>query len=96
MVVYLGRAVEIGPREAIFAAPQHPYTRALLSATPSADPGARRERIILRGEPPSPIAPPPGCSFNPRCPLAFDRCRVERPPLEVKQGRQVACWAAPS
>ncbi len=93
MVVYLGHAVEIGGREAIFSSPQHPYTRALLSATPVADPGARRERILLKGEPPSPIAPPPGCPFNPRCPLAFDRCRVEKPPLETKQGRAVACWA---
>ena len=95
MVVYLGHAVEIGAREVIFSAPQHPYTRALLSATPVADPTARRERILLKGEPPSPMAPPPGCPFNPRCPLAFDRCRTEKPPLEVKQGRAVACWAAP-
>ncbi len=94
MVVYLGHAVEIGAREAIFSAPQHPYTRARLSATPLADPAAKRERILLKGEPPSPIAPPPGCPFNPRCPLAFDRCRKEKPPLEVKQGRAVACWAA--
>jgi dipeptide transport system ATP-binding protein len=94
MVVYLGHAVELGGREAIFSAPQHPYTRALLSATPVADPTAKRERILLKGEPPSPIAPPPGCPFNPRCPLAFDRCRKEKPPLEVKQGRAVACWAA--
>jgi len=93
MVIYLGYAVELGGREAIFSAPQHPYTRALLSATPVADPTARRERILLKGEPPSPMAPPPGCPFNPRCPLAFDRCRKEKPPLEVKQGRAVACWA---
>ena len=93
MVIYLGHAVEIGAREAIFSAPQHPYTRALLSATPVADPTAKRERILLKGEPPSPIAPPPGCPFNPRCPLAFDRCRIEKPPLEAKQGRDVACWA---
>ena len=93
MVVYLGHAVEIGAREAIFSAPQHPYTRALLSATPVADPTAKRERILLKGEPPSPMAPPPGCPFNPRCQLAFDRCRKEKPPLEVKQGRAVACWA---
>ena len=93
MVIYLGHAVELGGREAIFSAPQHPYTRALLSATPVADPTAKRERILLKGEPPSPIAPPPGCPFNPRCPLAFDRCRKEKPPLEVKQGRAVACWA---
>jgi len=93
MVIYLGYAVELGGRDAIFSAPQHPYTRALLSATPVADPTAKRERILLKGEPPSPIAPPPGCPFNPRCPLAFDRCRKEKPPLEVKQGRAVACWA---
>ena len=93
MVIYLGHAVELGQRDAIFMTPQHPYTRALLSATPVADPGARRERIVLSGEPPSPFTPPPGCPFNPRCPLAFDRCRAEMPPLERKQGRDVACWA---
>ena len=93
LVIYLGHAVEMGSRDAIFQTPQHPYTRALLSATPIAEPGAKRECIILRGEPPSPFAPPPGCPFNPRCPLAFDRCRVEKPPLERKQGRDVACWA---
>ena len=93
MVMYLGRAVEQGAREAVFTDPQHPYTQALLSATPVADPTAKRERILLKGEPPSPMAPPPGCPFNPRCPLAFDRCRKEKPPLEVKQGRAVACWA---
>ena len=93
MVMYLGRVVEHAPRETLFANPQHPYTRALLSATPVADPQAKRERIILKGELPSPFDPPKGCPFNPRCPLAFDRCRVERPPLEEKQGRMVACWA---
>ena len=93
MVIYLGHSVELGSRVAIFSNPQHPYTRALLSATPVADPTAKRERIILKGELPSPFDPPKGCPFNPRCPLAFDRCRVERPPLEVKQGRSVACWA---
>ena len=93
MVVYLGHIAEMGGCETVFSAPLHPYTRALLSATPVADPGAKRERIILKGELPSPFDPPAGCPFNPRCPLAFDRCRTERPPLEVKQGRQVACWA---
>ncbi|MBV8441806.1 MAG: dipeptide ABC transporter ATP-binding protein [Hyphomicrobiales bacterium] len=96
MVIYLGHVVELGPREAIFEAPQHPYTRALLSSTPVADPTMKRERILLSGEPPSPFAPPPGCPFQPRCPLAFDRCRVEKPPVERKQGRDVACWAAPA
>ncbi len=93
VVIYLGHAVEIGTRAAIFGAPQHPYTRALLSATPSADPTKRKERIVLKGEPPSPIDPPKGCVFHPRCPLAFDRCRAEEPPLEAKRGRDVACWA---
>jgi dipeptide transport system ATP-binding protein len=93
MVIYLGHGVETGSRDAIFSNPQHPYTRALLSATPVADPSAKRERIILKGELPSPFNPPKGCPFNPRCPQAFDRCRVERPPLAMKQGRSVACWA---
>jgi dipeptide transport system ATP-binding protein len=93
MVVYLGHVVERGRREAIFSSPQHPYTRALLSATPVAEPDAKRERIILSGELPSPFNPPAGCPFNPRCPLVMDRCRVEDPPLENKQGRDVACWA---
>jgi dipeptide transport system ATP-binding protein len=93
MVIYLGHAVEIASRERLFASPQHPYTRALLSATPVADPGAKKERIVLQGELPSPFDPPPGCPFNPRCPLAFDRCRVDHPPLAPKQGRLVACWA---
>ena len=93
MVIYLGKTVELGERAAIFDSPQHPYTQALLSATPIADPTARRQRILLSGEPPSPFAPPPGCPFNPRCRLAFDRCRAEEPPLERKQARDVACWA---
>ena len=93
LVVYLGHAVEKGARDVVFARPAHPYTRALLSATPVADPRARRERILLAGEPPSPFKPPPGCPFHPRCPLAFHRCRIEKPPVERKQGRHVACWA---
>ena len=93
LVIYLGHAVEMGSRDAIFEDPQHPYTRALLSATPVAVPGAKRERILLTGEPPSPLSPPPGCPFNPRCPLAFERCRIEEPPIERKHGRDAACWA---
>jgi dipeptide transport system ATP-binding protein len=92
MVIYLGHAVEIGTREAIFSSPQHPYTRALLAATPVADPEAKKERIILKGELPSPFNPPSGCPFNPRCPLVVDRCRVDEPLLEQKHRRQVACW----
>lgn len=91
MVMYLGRPVEYGPRDAIFNAPQHPYTRALLSATPVADPEWKKERIVLTGELPSPINPPPGCTFNPRCPLAKPECSAGIPPLESKSGRQVAC-----
>jgi dipeptide transport system ATP-binding protein len=96
MVIYLGHAVEVASRDRLFDAPQHPYTRALLSATPVAEPGAKKERIVLQGELPSPFDPPPGCPFNPRCPLAMERCRVENPPLESKQGRLVACWAVPA
>jgi dipeptide transport system ATP-binding protein len=93
MVIYLGKAVETGTREAIFSSPQHPYTRALLSSTPVADPLARKERIILKGELPSPFDPPGGCAFHPRCPLAFARCRTQEPLNEMKNGRLVACWA---
>ena len=93
LVIYLGVAVEKGSRDAIFIDARHPYTCALLSATPIADPDAKRRRILLTGEPPSPIAPPPGCPFSPRCSYAFDRCRREKPPVERKQGREVACFA---
>ena len=95
MVIYLGNAVEIGSRDAIFTAPKHPYTRALLAATPVADPGHKKERIILAGELPSPFNPPSGCPFHPRCPQAFDRCRQEKPSL-APTGQMVnhiaACW----
>ena len=96
MVMYLGRCVERGPREAVFEQPRHPYTQALLSATPTVDPAQRRTRIILQGELPSPIARPSGCGFRTRCPLAFARCAAEVPVLEAGgDGRtQAACWAA--
>jgi dipeptide transport system ATP-binding protein len=93
MVMYLGRPVEQGTRDEIFAHPRHPYTRALLSATPIADPSRQKERIRLEGELPSPINPPSGCAFHPRCPLAFDRCRVERPEIVKKGPIEVACFA---
>ena len=93
MVMYLGRPVEYGPRDAIFGNPLHPYTRALLSATPVADPAHHKDRIRLEGELPSPINPPSGCAFHPRCAYAFDRCFGERPELEHKGGAEVACWA---
>jgi dipeptide transport system ATP-binding protein len=93
MVMYLGRPVEQGPAREIFAHPQHPYTRALLSATPIADPRRLKERIVLKGELPSPLRPPTGCTFNPRCPLAFERCPRERPLLALSDGALVACHA---
>jgi dipeptide transport system ATP-binding protein len=93
MVIYLGHMVEIGASETLFNDPQHPYTKALLSATPVADPTAKRERIVLKGELPSPYNPPKGCVFHTRCPIAFDKCRVDEPPLVTKQARDVACWA---
>jgi dipeptide transport system ATP-binding protein len=93
MVMYLGRAVEYGPRDAVFDNPRHPYTTALLSATPVADPARPKERIRLSGEVPSPLNPPSGCAFHPRCPLAFERCAAERPELELKGDVRVACFA---
>ena len=93
MVMYLGRPVEYGPSEALFTEPRHPYTSALMAATPVADPGRRTAHVRLEGEMPSPIHPPAGCAFHPRCPRAFDRCRSERPELETKGDRQVACFA---
>ena len=93
MVMYLGRAVEMASAKTLFETPQHPYTRALLSATPAADPGAKKDRVRLKGELPSPFSPPSGCAFHPRCPLAFDRCRVEAPVLEASGGAVVACHA---
>ena len=93
MVMYLGRAVEQGTREAIFSSPKHPYTRALLSSTPIADPRRRGERIKLVGELPSPINPPQGCAFHPRCAYANDRCRTEFPGSTPAGGQLVACHA---
>jgi oligopeptide transport system ATP-binding protein len=91
-VMYLGEIVEIGSREVIHREPKHPYTQALLSAIPVADPTLRRERIVPKGEVASPLEVPAGCRFHPRCPSAFDRCRVERPaPRAVGGGHQVAC-----
>lgn len=93
MVVYLGTAVEKGSRDQVFTHPRHPYTKALLSATPIADPTAKRARIVLKGELPSPFDPPAGCPFSPRCPIVFERCRAERPALVDEGGHQRACFA---
>lgn len=93
VVMYLGRPVEHGSRDEIFRNPQHPYTRALLSATPVADPHRQRERIKLTGELPSPLNPPSGCPFHPRCPLANDRCRSEVPYLKAAGEAEVSCHA---
>jgi len=92
VVMYLGRVVEVGGRDAIFDTPRHPYTRALMSAAPVPDPRNKAKRIILEGDIPSPINPPSGCRFHTRCPFAFDRCRSEEPLLrDVGTGQQMAC-----
>jgi peptide/nickel transport system ATP-binding protein/oligopeptide transport system ATP-binding protein len=94
-VMYLGRIVEIGPKQAIYDAPQHPYTQALLSAAPSPDPDAPRRRIVLEGDVPNPSRVPSGCSFHARCPIATEICRNERPTLRVvASGQSAACHHA--
>jgi dipeptide transport system ATP-binding protein len=94
LVMYFGRVVESGATSAVFAQPLHPYTQALMSATPALRAADRRERITIHGEPPSPLAPPPGCAFASRCPRAEARCRSEAPALREVGGRQVACHFA--
>jgi peptide/nickel transport system ATP-binding protein len=91
-VMYLGKIVEMAPRQQIFASPKHPYTKALLSAVPVPDPSARRNPMILKGDVPSPINPPSGCRFHTRCPYVFDRCRTEEPELRQRaEGQWAAC-----
>lgn len=92
LVMYLGRVVEEATARDLCRRPLHPYTQALVSAVPVIDPASKRSRIVLSGEPPSPLHPPSGCPFHPRCPVAESRCRVERPQLRaLGDGRKVAC-----
>ncbi|WP_107943630.1 dipeptide ABC transporter ATP-binding protein [Metasolibacillus sp. FSL H7-0170] len=95
IVMYLGKIVEIADKVSLFENPQHPYTKALLSAIPVPDPDAKKERVILKGDVPSPIDPPNGCRFHTRCPFATDKCRTEEPVLRtsdlMKEGHQAAC-----
>ena len=91
-VMYLGKIVELTDKRSLFAHPQHPYTEALLSAVPTPDPRAQKKRIILGGDVPSPLNPPPGCRFHTRCPYAVERCRIDEPATrEVRPGHFVAC-----
>lgn len=95
MVMYLGKIVELGDARAVVQSPRHPYTQALLSAVPEIDPASQRPRIILSGEMPSPIDPPSGCPFHPRCPIAVERCKLEVPPLrQITPAHTAACHLA--
>lgn len=91
LVMYLGKVVEFGTRQSVFATPLHPYTQALLSASPTLDPALQRKVIPIQGELPSPLAPPNGCAFHPRCPQVVPRCRDEAPQLRDVGGQRVAC-----
>jgi dipeptide transport system ATP-binding protein len=91
MVMYLGRVVEYGTRDDIFNSAAHPYTRALLSATPVADPTKKRDRMVLTGELPSPLSPPSGCTFRTRCPIAVEKCSMSAPTLDLKHGHNISC-----
>ena len=95
VVMYLGKVVEMAASKAVVSAPKHPYTQALLSAVPVVDPDSKRQRIVLPGDVPSPINPPSGCPFHPRCPVAEARCKTEVPALrEVSAGHFAACHLA--
>ncbi|MGC8847000.1 MAG: oligopeptide/dipeptide ABC transporter ATP-binding protein, partial [Candidatus Hydrogenedens sp.] len=93
LVMYLGKIVEEAPTETLFESPNHPYTRALLSAIPKPDPSISLPKLLVQGEPPSPINPPSGCSFHPRCPYATEQCKNEPPPLQnISETHRSACW----
>lgn len=92
-VMYLGKMVELAERDELYANPLHPYTQALMSAIPVPDPKLKRERVILKGDVPSPLRPPSGCRFHPRCPVVMEHCSREEPQFkEAKPGHWVACW----
>jgi oligopeptide/dipeptide ABC transporter ATP-binding protein len=92
LVMYLGQVLEEAPASVLCQQPLHPYTQALVSAIPTVDPASKRRRIVLLGDPPSPLSPPSGCPFHPRCPMVQPRCRIEAPVLrDLGDGRRVAC-----
>jgi oligopeptide/dipeptide ABC transporter ATP-binding protein len=94
-VMYLGHIVEQAPVEKLYGGPLHPYTRALLGSSPVPDPERKRLRVLLEGDVPSPIDPPEGCAFHPRCPRAVSACKKEAPPFAeavLGSGHRVACW----
>ena len=94
-VMYLGKMVELTTREELYRLPMHPYTQALMSAIPVPNPRLRRQRVILKGDVPSPLNPPKGCRFHPRCPVAVEKCAQEEPPfIEINPDHWVACWLA--
>jgi peptide/nickel transport system ATP-binding protein/oligopeptide transport system ATP-binding protein len=94
-VMYLGKMVELTTRDELYRKPMHPYTQALMSAIPVPNPRLKRQRVVLKGDVPSPLNPPKGCRFHPRCPVAIEQCSQEEPPfLEVSPDHWVACWLA--
>jgi oligopeptide/dipeptide ABC transporter ATP-binding protein len=94
-VMYLGKMVELADRDELYRDPKHPYTTALMSAIPVPDPSLKRDRVILKGDVPSPLHPPSGCRFHPRCPVAIERCSHDEPEFrEIKPDHWVACWVA--